>query len=143
MPSLLVPPSISLVRRRGGQLILSVAVLATITFGLGEYLDIFPPHTSLLDLISAASDAPGQPVDLGWYPPSKTQVNSLASAVEGKGIYGYIFNSSETPNHKYGVYNWCNMPHVRKTEYIKPPRDYDLEYVEVVSESPIPATRQV
>ncbi|KPM41352.1 hypothetical protein AK830_g5179 [Neonectria ditissima] len=132
MPSLLVPPSISLVRRRGGRLVLAVAVLGAVTFGLGEYLDIFPSHTSLLDLLSASSDALGQTVDLAWYPPSKTQINSLASAVEGKGIYGYIFNSSVTPNHKYGTYNWCNMPHVRKTEYVKPSADFDLEYVEVI-----------
>ncbi|KAK7418428.1 hypothetical protein QQX98_003920 [Neonectria punicea] len=132
MPSLIVPPSISLVRRRGGQLVLSVVVLASVTLFLGDYFDMFPSHASLLGLLSASSAALGQTVDLGWYPPRKTQVNSLASAVEGKGIYGYIFNSSETPSHKYGVYNWCNMPHVRKTEYPKASRDYDLEYVEVI-----------
>ena len=29
-----------------------------------------------------------------------------------------IFNSSKVPHSEYGVYNWCNMPHVRTTEYV-------------------------
>lgn len=72
-------------------------------------------------------------VDLGWYPPTNTSVNNLTTALHGTGIYGFIFNSSNTPTAQYGTYNWCNMPHVRRTEYIRAAPGYDLRYVEVVS----------
>jgi acid phosphatase len=78
-------------------------------------------------------------LDLGWYPPKSTSINNLTTALYGvgggggRGVYGFIFNSSHTPAGQYGTYNWCNMPHVRKTEYVKAPAEYELEYVEVVS----------
>ncbi|KAI1187910.1 histidine acid phosphatase [Nemania serpens] len=71
-------------------------------------------------------------VDLGWYPPTNTSVNNLTTALHGTGIYGFIFNSSNTPTAQYGTYNWCNMPHVRRTEYIRAAPGYDLRYVEVI-----------
>ncbi|KAI0803692.1 phosphoglycerate mutase-like protein [Xylaria sp. FL0064] len=71
-------------------------------------------------------------VDLGWYPPRNTSVNNLASALGGSGVYGFIFNSSHTPDDEYGTYNWCNMPHVRKSEYVRAPGEYELRYVEVI-----------
>ncbi|KAI3317564.1 histidine acid phosphatase [Xylariaceae sp. AK1471] len=71
-------------------------------------------------------------VDLRWYAPSSTSVNNLTTALRGDGVYGFIFNSSYTPDAHYGTYNWCNMPHVRKTEYVKPSPDYKLKYVEVI-----------
>ncbi|KAI1123071.1 histidine acid phosphatase [Nemania abortiva] len=71
-------------------------------------------------------------VDLGWYPPRNTSVNSLATALHGSGVYGFIFNSSHTPETEYGTYNWCNMPHVRRTEYVRPSGEYELRYVEVI-----------
>ncbi|KAF8347557.1 phosphoglycerate mutase-like protein, partial [Amanita rubescens] len=40
-----------------------------------------------------------------------------------------IYNSSDN---EYAKYNWCNMPHVRQLEYITPPDNYTLEYVEVI-----------
>ena len=70
-------------------------------------------------------------IDLNWYPPNASAINSLASAINGSGVYGFTFNSSVTPG-AYGVYNWCNMPHVRSTEYPKASTEYVLEYVEVV-----------
>ncbi|KAI8956569.1 phosphoglycerate mutase-like protein [Daldinia sp. FL1419] len=72
-----------------------------------------------------------QKVDLGWYPPSNTSINNLTAALRGDGVYGFVFNTSDTPGAQYGIYNWCNMPHVRKTEYVKPGRGYQLRYVEV------------
>jgi len=72
-------------------------------------------------------------VDLSWHAPNATFINNLTEVIGGSGIYGYIFDSSETPDEKYGVYNWCNMPHVRKTEYKKPSSEYKLQYVEIVS----------
>ncbi|KAH9886410.1 histidine acid phosphatase family protein [Xylariomycetidae sp. FL2044] len=72
-------------------------------------------------------------VDLNWYPPRNTSINNLTTAFDdASGTYGFIFNSSETPDGKYGTYNWCNMPHVRKTEYVKAADEYELVYVEVI-----------
>lgn len=74
-------------------------------------------------------------VDLGWYPPSSSVINNLTNVVSNDttGVYGFIFNTSHTPDDEYGTYNWCNMPHVRSSEYIRPPEEYELAYVEVVS----------
>ncbi|CAH0020442.1 unnamed protein product [Clonostachys rhizophaga] len=71
-------------------------------------------------------------VDGGWYAPTGSKVNNLTEALHGTGTYGFIFNSSHTPDDQYGVYNWCNMPHVRKQEYIKPGDEFKLQYVEVI-----------
>jgi hypothetical protein len=71
-----------------------------------------------------------QTVDLTWHAPAQSQVNSLSSAINGTGIYGFIFNTSQGP---LDTYNWCNMPHVNPKTY---PRvkdsSYKLEYVEVI-----------
>ncbi|KAF8664201.1 hypothetical protein AX16_000764 [Volvariella volvacea WC 439] len=70
-------------------------------------------------------------VALHYPPKSQSQVYSLDWAFEGSGAPG-IFNSSGVRNEDYGMYNWCNMPHVRKREYVTPPKQYKLEYVEVI-----------
>ncbi|KAI3329723.1 histidine acid phosphatase [Ustulina deusta] len=88
-------------------------------------------RNSWLSSLSAWT-ALGSGVDLGWYPPRNTSVNDLATALRGSGVYGFIFNSSHTPDEEYGVYNWCNMPHVRKSEYAKASAEYELRYVEVI-----------
>lgn len=72
-------------------------------------------------------------VDLSWHAPNATSINDLSQVISGTDVYGFIYNSSTTPGDKYGVYNWCNMPHVRATEYKKPSSEYKLQYVEVVS----------
>lgn len=84
-------------------------------------------------LWSIATVTTAQKVDLGWYPPSNTSINNLTTALRSEGVYGFIFNTSETPDAQYGTYNWCNMPHVRRTEYVKPASKYKLRYVEIVS----------
>lgn len=73
-------------------------------------------------------------VDLGWYAPAQTLINNLTHVVSGSttGVYGFIYNSSVTPDDEYGTYNWCNMPHVRKTEYVVPDEAYELVYVELM-----------
>ncbi|KAJ9195803.1 hypothetical protein DTO164E3_6638 [Paecilomyces variotii] len=71
-------------------------------------------------------------IDTNWHPPKSTAVNNLDTAINSTGVYGFIFNSSETPAKLYGRYNWCNMPHVRKEEYIQAPKEYELAYVEVI-----------
>lgn len=74
-------------------------------------------------------------VDLNWYPPSQTVVNNLTNVVSDSttGVYGFIYDSSHTPDEAYGTYNWCNMPHVRASEYKVPSDEYELVYVELVS----------
>jgi hypothetical protein len=71
-----------------------------------------------------------QTADLDWHAPAKSQVNSLASAINGTGTYGFIFNTSQG---LLDVHNYCNMPHVNPKSY---PRVKDsslkLEYVEVI-----------
>ncbi|KAM0715505.1 hypothetical protein Q7P37_009003 [Cladosporium fusiforme] len=71
-----------------------------------------------------------QTVDLDWHAPARSSINSLSSAINGTGIYGFIFNSSQGP---LDTYNWCNMPHVNPKTY---PRvkdsSYKLEYVEII-----------
>ncbi|KAM3450399.1 hypothetical protein NHJ6243_009805 [Beauveria neobassiana] len=71
-------------------------------------------------------------VDAKWYAPSKNQINDLETVPTATGVYGFIFNSSQTPDNDYGVYNWCNMPHVRRTEYVRPSAEYELKYVELI-----------
>lgn len=72
-------------------------------------------------------------VDLSWHAPNSTVINNLTSVIGSSGVYGFIYNSSASPADEYGIYNWCNMPHVRATEYKKPSPEYKLQYVEVVS----------
>ncbi|KAI1276474.1 histidine acid phosphatase [Xylaria sp. FL0933] len=86
--------------------------------------------SSLPVLSTALASNPS--VDLGWYPPRNTSVNDLSTALGGSGVYGFIFNSSHTPDDEYGTYNWCNMPHVRKSEYVRASGEYELRYVEVI-----------
>jgi hypothetical protein len=80
-------------------------------------------------------DAPNRaPIDLSWYPPKSTAINDLDQVMRKEGVYGFIYDCSQATNSAgYGTYNWCNMPHVRSQEYVTPPEEYKLRYVEVVS----------
>lgn len=71
-------------------------------------------------------------VDVAWHAPAQTDYNNLTKVLGGEGVYGFIYDTSETPDEDYGAYNWCNMPHVRRTEYVKPDEEYELQYVELV-----------
>ncbi|KAF1838757.1 phosphoglycerate mutase-like protein, partial [Decorospora gaudefroyi] len=72
-------------------------------------------------------------VDLGWYAPKKSWINDLGKVLDGTGTHGFVFNSSQLPvGAPYGTYNWCNMPHVRKEEYVKAADEFELVYVEVI-----------
>lgn len=73
-------------------------------------------------------------VDLEWHAPAESDINNITRVFSTQGVYGFIFNSSDTGDKPYGTYNWCNMPHARKTEYPIPSNsDLTLKYVEVVS----------
>ncbi|OCK83811.1 histidine acid phosphatase-like protein [Lepidopterella palustris CBS 459.81] len=72
-------------------------------------------------------------VDLNWYAPNSTWVNNLSSVINGTGTHSFVFNSSQLPRGtRYGTYNWCNMPHVRREEYPVADKQYELVYVEVI-----------
>jgi hypothetical protein len=83
-------------------------------------------------LANAASTLAPQEVDFKWYAPKQRDLNNLTKVLTADGVYGFIYDTSRTPDRKYGTYNWCNMPHVRKREYVKASKDYELQYVEVV-----------
>lgn len=85
--------------------------------------------------MAANSTSSSSAIDLGWYAPAQTLVNNLTNvaSADTTGVYGFIYNSSYTPDDLYGQYNWCNMPHVRASEYVKPSDEYELVYVELVS----------
>jgi hypothetical protein len=71
-------------------------------------------------------------IDLGWYAPKKSWINDLGQVLNGTGTNGFVFDSSQLPDGvKYGTYNWCNMPHVRKEEYVRVADEFELVYVEV------------
>ncbi|KAF5389959.1 hypothetical protein D9757_003560 [Collybiopsis confluens] len=65
------------------------------------------------------------------FPPKSTNLNNLTFVLNGTGAPG-IFDTSITPDEEYGIYNWCNMPHVRKREYRTPSSDFRLKYIEVI-----------
>ncbi|KAH8883803.1 histidine acid phosphatase [Thozetella sp. PMI_491] len=88
--------------------------------------------TLLLAFVSATGGALAQDVDLSWHAPSQSQINNLTQVLSGTGVYGFIYNSSTTPDAVYGTYNWCNMPHARAREYKKPASEYELKYVELI-----------
>ncbi|KAH6967783.1 histidine phosphatase superfamily [Ilyonectria sp. MPI-CAGE-AT-0026] len=114
------------------QLLLVVVALAASLFGLREYYIMLSVQKTSVAALLSATTVIGASVDLGWYAPSGSKINNLTSALESDGIYGFIYDSSQTPNNKYGTYNWCNMPHARKREYVKASHDYELKYVEVI-----------
>lgn len=93
---------------------------------------------SLPTLVSALLSpiAPNNPsstsIDAIWYPPNATWITDLAEVINGTGVHGFTFNNSYPKNVAYGDYNWCNMPHIRQTEYVTPDPQYELEYVELV-----------
>jgi hypothetical protein len=83
-------------------------------------------------VLSSVAVAQNVSVDLKWYAPKKSWINDLGHVLNGTGTNGFVFNSSQTPaGSKYGGYNWCNMPHVRKQEYPKATEEFELVYVEV------------
>ncbi|KAH0561984.1 hypothetical protein GP486_003313 [Trichoglossum hirsutum] len=92
---------------------------------------------SKVPFFSIANATPSINADVEWHPPNATGINNLTTAINGTDVYGFIFNSSMTPGDDYGVYNFCNMPHVRRKEYKRPDDGFELKYVEVDNTFPI------
>lgn len=91
------------------------------------------PLFAALSYISYSHAQNNSTVDLGWYPPAQTDINNLSFVINGTGIDGFVFNSSQDPaGVPYGTYNWCNMPHVRVQEYPRVNSSFQLEYVEII-----------
>lgn len=86
----------------------------------------------LLALATAFTRHGAAAIDLGYYPPNATNINNLPHVLNTTGVYGFIFNNSYPTDVPYGTYDWCNMPHVRKQEYIVPSSEHTLRYVELV-----------
>ncbi|PGH13163.1 hypothetical protein AJ80_06408 [Polytolypa hystricis UAMH7299] len=90
------------------------------------------PGSWSLPLVALLATQHVRAVDVSWHAPSATEINDLDRVLNGTGVYGFIFDSSKNPNKDYGQYNWCNMPHVRKREYPRASKEYELQYVEVI-----------
>ena len=71
---------------------------------------------SLVVPVALATSAMAASVDMSVfgprYPPKSNAFSSIEDLLKGSGAPG-IYNSSSVPDGSYGVYNWCNMPHVR------------------------------
>ena len=117
-------------------LFLSVALLSFIVSTGMLVTQWILPVLGLSTLLEAQSDyRNNSSIDGLWYPPISNPINDLDAAINGSGVYGFVFNGSYTPvrNDDYGGYDYCNMPHVNKAQYVKPSDNYTLESVEVVS----------
>lgn len=118
---------------------LLLLALSILLYALSDLIMILTPYFSLLLGFSATQafrkNGSTDSSEAAWFPPNRTQINDLSSAINGTGVYGFIFNNSytETGNSYYGGYNWCNMPHVNKRTYPRPSSGFALQYVEVVS----------
>lgn len=88
--------------------------------------------TSLQDATEKPMNSDKRDVDISWYPPARSQVNNLTSALHASGVYGITYGSSANPNGTPGAYDWCNMPHVRPQDYVPADDAFELHYVELV-----------
>ncbi|KAL1640556.1 hypothetical protein SLS58_006751 [Diplodia intermedia] len=91
-------------------------------------------HSTTLESMSLAAALSLNSSVSGWHPPNSTWITDLNEVINGTGVHGFVFNGSQLPDGvPYGTYNWCNMPHVRASEYPRIASDeYQLEYVEVI-----------
>jgi hypothetical protein len=75
-----------------------------------------------------------------WYPPTSTDINDHDRAIDGAGPMASkvvpwtgAAGSEQPEGWQYGVYNYCNMPHVRTEEYVrKDEKEWELVFVEVI-----------
>ncbi|KAK3063130.1 hypothetical protein LTS18_002675 [Coniosporium uncinatum] len=87
----------------------------------------------ILPLFIVAGAAQSAGYESTWYAPNSTWITDLSQIVNGTGVHGFIFNSSQLPaGVPYGTYDWCNMPHIRMDVYPKVNNRYKLEYVEII-----------
>lgn len=119
-------------------------------FVLTRFFDVVECFYNASGLYSSKITQVKKPKGPSWHAPVSWEVNSLKSAIQGTGTYGFVFDSSTLPEDipygniifylfivpvaydHLGTYNWCNMPHVRRNEYPIVDSSYDLQYVEVI-----------
>lgn len=122
-------------------LLLSLFAVLTVQQAITAIMRYSQPKSSLFAALSSLNIVSAQAYsnqtchsnstfDLSWHAPAQAKVNSLSSAINGTGTYGFVFNSSQGP---LDTYNYCNMPHVNPKTYPRVKDDgYKLEYVEVI-----------
>ncbi|SGZ57183.1 CIC11C00000000788 [Sungouiella intermedia] len=67
------------------------------------------------------------------YPPIVNEITNLTDVFNDElDTNGGHYNGSYVSPEAYGEYNFCNMPHVRKLEYLVPESGFKLQYVEVI-----------
>ena len=116
-------------------LFIAFSIVLFVLFKLAMLASTYVPLALGFSVLQVQSQlSTNSTVGIKWYPPNRTEIDDLATAVNGTGVYGFVFNSSytEAGNSYYGGYNWCNMPHVNVDTYLRPSADFELEYVEVV-----------
>ena len=114
-------------------LAIAMCVSAVLLYNLIAYQFLFPTKVFAFASPQGSAAPSTGAINTAWHPPNSTWITDPSAVVSGSDTHGFIFNSSALPTGtKYGTYNWCNMPHVRRSEYLVPDKDYELDYVELV-----------
>lgn len=118
---------------QNAQLVLfSVPVLLCAVYTLLQLLNWDMRPQTLASWALPLAAAQNTTIDLSWHAPNKTWINDLSQVLNSNDTHGFYFGGSVLPpGTPYATYNWCNMPHVRRQEYLKASEEYSLEYVEV------------
>jgi hypothetical protein len=126
-------PNISLIRVVVYLIVVafSTMVLLNMWKGNSAFTALVLFRTNPAQALSQCDSGSGT-ANLKWYRPNSTAINNLTAVINGTGTYGFQFQSTTPTSAPYTTYNWCNMPHVRQQEYVVPPSEYELQYVEVV-----------
>lgn len=89
---------------------LSLGLLFVMPAGYYLWARFFSSASSFFALSSlSGNQAPNIDfaVDLSWHAPTSSNINSLRSAINGTGTYGFIYNSSTLPDGTpYGIVNF-------------------------------------
>lgn len=65
------------------------------------------------------------------YPPGIADLSEVLNP--SRRTNGGYYSGPDVPGGSYGIYNYCNMPHVRKSEYVMPnDTNATIKYVEVI-----------
>jgi hypothetical protein len=109
--------------------LLSIALCATLVL---LYIFLTTRHSSPVES-HITPTASTNVADIGWYPPSATWITDLDEVIGGTGTHGFRFDGSIPPTS--GQYSYCNMAHVRPSDYVVPSqKEFELIYVELVCE---------
>jgi hypothetical protein len=80
-----------------------LGVLAVILAGYQVLTQLFELTPGFFNYVNMSPDMDTS-IDLGWYAPLSSRINSIESAINSTGTYGFIFNSSTLPEGvPYGI----------------------------------------